>query len=153
MKADVVLYKAIIEEVEIDAPVKEVWQRWTKEEGIKSFLADECEVGLRIGGPFEIYFLKDGEPGKRGSEGCRFLSYLPYRMLSFSWNAPPQYPNVRGQLTWVVLEFSKRNENATHLRLTHLGWKEGEEWEQVYNYFDSAWGKVLKWLKESFEKA
>ncbi|MCX6656974.1 MAG: hypothetical protein NTY03_17925 [Candidatus Bathyarchaeota archaeon] len=72
------------------------------------------------------------------------LSYLPMEMLSFEWNAPPQFSKVRrGPLTWVIVQFSARGQKQVQVRLTHLGWREGEEWEKVFQYFQSAWDIVL----------
>jgi len=146
--------KQIIEkEIIVEASLKEAWDRWTTEEGIRSFFAQDCEVDLQLGGKYEIYFLKDAEPGQRGSEGCKVLSFIPYEMFSFSWNAPPQFPDIRNGSThtYVVLNFEKIETHKTKVRLRHLGWEEGETWSEVFAYFDSAWSKVLTWLSESFE--
>ena len=72
-------------------------------------------------------------------------------MLSFSWNAPPEYPTVRHDehKTWVVVEFHPVASNKTLVNLTHSGWLEGEDWDKVYAYFDKAWEVVLHWLDET----
>jgi len=38
------------------------------------------------------------------------------------------------------------------VRLLEFGWRDDEEGEQVYKYFDRAWGSVLSWLAYSFSK-
>ena len=70
------------------------------------------------------------------------MSYLPQKMLSFSWNNPPKFENIRNERSWVIVEFEQEG-NGTRITLTHLGWKEGEEWGQAYKYFMSAWNIVL----------
>lgn len=90
--------------------------------------------------------------GKRGSEGCVVLSFIPERMLSFTWSAPPEFPSVRKERTWVILEFENLRDNIVLVKLTHLGWKEGKEWDEVYAYFDKAWDIVLTRLKKRFEQ-
>jgi uncharacterized protein YndB with AHSA1/START domain len=144
--------KHIHHSIEIYAEVNEIWNRWTTEKGIKSFFASDCDIELKIGGKYEIYFLPDAEYGQKGSEGCKVLSYLPNRFFSFSWNAPPNFPDIRkkGPKTWVVIEITKLK-NSTKVDLYHYGWKESEEWKKVYEYFDVAWKKVLQWLAQSFE--
>lgn len=146
--------KHIIEkEIIVEASLEEVWDRWTTEQGIQAFFAQDCAVELQLGGKYEMYFLKDAEPGQRGSEGCKVLSFIPYKMFSFSWNAPPQFPDIRsGDIyTYVVLNFEKIKPRKTKVRLRHLGWQKGKTWDEVFAYFDNAWGKVLTWLAESFE--
>lgn len=144
--------KIIKKEIIVAASIKTAWWKWTTEEGIKTFFAKECKVELRRNGAYEMYFLLNNPIGLRGGEGCKVLSYLPEKMLSFSWNAPPDFPNVRaeGDVAWVVLNFLEIKENQTKVTLHHLGFKEGEEWNLVYEYFEKAWDKVMEWFKESF---
>ena len=144
----------IDKEVLVNASLNEVWNRWTTEDGIRTFFAEDCNVELRVGGAYEMYFITDGTKGERGSEGCKVLSFLPYEMFSFTWNAPPSYPTVRnsGEYTYVVINFEEIKKNKIKVRLRHLGWQDGEEWDKVFTYFDRAWDKVLGWLTDSFEK-
>lgn len=143
--------KKIIKSAVVSMTVKEVWSKWTTHEGLLSFFGKDNNVELKLGGAFEIYFLTDNPYGLRGSEGCKVLSYLPEKMLSFSWNAPPVFPEIRNAeyKTWVVVDFCSVTESETQVTLTHLGWPDGDDWLEVYNYFDNAWGNVLKQLKDS----
>jgi len=142
----------LVKEVIIAADVSEVYLKWTSEAGVKSFFVPNCKIELRPGGAYEMYFLKEAPEGSRGSEGCTVLSFLPNKMFSFTWNAPPQFEEIRssGYHTWVVLGFEKAGENKTKLTLSHLGWKKNERWPELYTYFDAAWSKVLQNLSESF---
>ena len=46
-----------------------------------------------------------------------------------------------------------RDKEATRLRLTHLGWGEGADWDAAYQYFDGAWRTVvLPRFKHRFEQ-
>ena len=72
-----------------------------------SWWAKDSWIDLRIGGPYELYFLPDQRRGWQGSEGCRILSYRPPEMLSFSWNFPPSIPEIRDEHTWVVLRLAR----------------------------------------------
>lgn len=146
--------KTIVKEVVVATSPEELWDKWTSNAGIQSFFAPDSNVELKIGGAFEMYFMKDAPKGGQGSEGCQIISYLPNKMLSFTWNAPPLFPEIResGIYTWVVLEFVAASEKFTLLRLTHLGWREDGDWPKVYDYFDSAWERVLSNLEQSFEK-
>lgn len=137
-------------EVMVEGSRARVWKAWTTSDGLKSFFSDANRVELRIGGPFEIYFSKDPPPGQRGSEDCKILSFLPERMLSFEWNAPPQLGAMRDKRTHVVLTFEQVGQWRTRVTLSQLGWGEGEAWNGVYEYFDKAWGHVLEALRKRF---
>lgn len=137
---------AVRREVLVAAPTADVWHSWTTSDGFRTFMQTRARIELRPGGPFEVYFLEDAPAGLRGSEGCRVLSYLPERMLSFTWNAPPTFGELREQHTWVVVELSPEGE-GTRVRLTQLGWGEGPRWDELRAYFDRAWGAVLEALR------
>ena len=96
-----------------------------------------------------LYFMTDAPEGLQGSEGCRILSYLPGRMLSFDWSAPPEFPQERQSRTWVVVLLSHVGEGRTAVTLTHLGWKDGGRWNDVYDYFQRAWNIVLERLEHA----
>lgn len=139
--------RVIRKEIVVNAPVTEVWKVWTTSEGAVTFFAPKANIELARGGAYELFFNLDALKGSQGSEGLKILSFLPEEMLSFEWNAPPQYPTVRGQHTWVVVQFFPSNHDEVKVRLTHLGWREGEEWDSVFQYFKRAWDIVLSRLK------
>lgn len=143
----------------INAPISEVWNAWTTEEGVKSFLDTPCRIELKHGGPYEIYFAPDAPAGSRGSEKCTVLSWVPERMLSISWNAPPMYPGVRNgdRHTFVVIHLDPMDGLTTRARLSHDGWPTddeagalAEEWKGTREYFVKAWPNVLGALAAKF---
>lgn len=145
--------RMIRKEVVVRASVEAVWNAWTTSEGAVTFFAPRANIGLALGGPYELYFDLDAPEGSRGSEGLKILSFLPMEMLSFEWSAPPQYPTLRkGQHTWVVLQLYPIGKNEVRVRLTHLGWREGDEWDKVFRYFKRAWDIVLGRLEYMFSK-
>ena len=145
-KTDLMLTKEIV----VPATLDEVWETWTTTEGVKTFFSGAAEVELTPGGKYEIYFLLSAPYGQRGSEGCRVLSYLPKKMLSFEWNAPPQFEQLRKVHTQVVVMFEEVDASNVKVTLSHHGWGEGGRWREVYDYFDRAWAFVLDNLKKRF---
>jgi uncharacterized protein YndB with AHSA1/START domain/uncharacterized protein YciI len=142
--------RVIHREAVVPATIDEVWNAWTSTEGINKFFSSNAKVELRIGGPFEIYFDMNASPGFRGSEGCIILSYLPKKMLSFSWNAPPSLGEMRNRRTHAVLIFDELEPGSTKVTFDHIGWGEGPQWDEVYNYFDKAWTLVFTNFEKSF---
>lgn len=139
--------------VEVLAPRDSVFADWTDSARMTAWLGRTARVALHIGGPYELLFLEDAPAGHQGSELCRVLSFLPGRMLSFTWNAPPEHPATRLRHTWVVLQFT---ETATGCRidLHHTGWPqegftadgaptEDSPWPATFDYFNTAWGRLL----------
>ncbi|MDP4220719.1 MAG: SRPBCC domain-containing protein [Bacteroidota bacterium] len=146
--------KAIYKEATVHAPIDAVWNAWTTSEGITSFFAPQAFIDLRIGGAYEVYFMLDNPRGLQGSEGCTIISYLPKKMLSFTWNCPPEFERVRksGEKNWVVLLFHELPEGNIRVEFNQIGWKENdEEWDKIYSYFDKAWGSVMESFADHFQ--
>lgn len=140
-------------EVTLAAPVQDVWNAWTTEEGIRSFFARDAHVDPRVDGAYEIFFNPAAPPGRRGADGMRILVFEPARRLAFTWNAPIVQPEARAQRTVVTLDFADAGGERTRLRLTHSGWGEGPHWDRAYEYFDHAWNDfVLPSLRRRFEE-
>ena len=146
--------KVIVKNRRYTISPEEMWLKWSTSEGLKSFMGYDNKIALRIGGEYEIYFIKDNPSGLRGGEGCKILSYVPNRMLSFTWSAPPEYPEIRNNphKTWIVLLFNEISSEEVEMILYHLGWPKDEKWDGVYNYFSTAWDTVLDWLDECLIK-
>ncbi|MEQ8770987.1 MAG: SRPBCC domain-containing protein [Phycisphaerales bacterium] len=136
--------RSFVRAAEIDAPPARVFEAWTDRAAWKrAFGPDRAELAanmdLAIGGRYEWLF-----DGRTGGNGCQVLSYIPDRMLSFSWNAPPGQPETRRQRTWVVVEFEPIESSRTRVTLTHLGFGDGPAWDETRGYFETAWGRVLE---------
>ena len=142
--------RAIVKEIVVKATPEATWRAWTTRDGIKSFFAPDALVEARPDGPFQIYFNPYGAPGLKGADDMRFLALQPNTMLTFTWNAPPHLPEARSQRTFVTVRLKPAAEGETRVTLTHVGWGEGGQWDQAYQYFDRAWGNVLANLKKSF---
>jgi|WetSurMetagenome_2_1015567.scaffolds.fasta_scaffold255313_1 uncharacterized protein YndB with AHSA1/START domain/uncharacterized protein YciI len=143
--------KNLHKEMTVHATPAEVWKAWTTNDGLTSFFAPGANVELRPGGLFEIFFNMAIPYGSRGSEDCRILSYLPEKMFSFEWNAPPQFGPLRVIHTQVILLFSPVGSDSTKVEFSQIGWGKGEEWDKLYTYFDRAWSFVLDNLKKRFD--
>jgi uncharacterized protein YndB with AHSA1/START domain len=143
--------RAVVKVATVAAPVEDVWWAWTTDAGVRSWLLEDSRIELAVGGAYEWYFLVDDEPGLRGSEGCQVLGFQEPTMLTFTWSAPPHLPEARAQRTVVLLRLHPTGEHGTRVELTHLGWGDGGQWDEAFDYFDAAWGRVLDRLVTYFE--
>jgi uncharacterized protein YndB with AHSA1/START domain len=137
--------RAVRVEATVDAPVSEVWRLWTTSQGAEEFFAQQANIQLAIGGPYEIQF--DPKDETSGTKGLKILSYAPGEMISFQWNAPTEFPEVRGGGTWVVVQLHPEGAGQTRVTITHLGWKQGPQWDQAYVHFIRGWGDLMKRLQ------
>ncbi len=139
-------------ETTVDAPIEKVWHAWTTPEGAETFFAPKCIIDLRPGGKYEMLFDLEAAPGNQGGEGSVVLAVQPPRMLSFTWNAPPELPEIRAQRTHVTVRLDAVDSTHTRVLLVHDGWGEGTGWDAAYDYFERAWKQiVLPRLKYRFD--
>jgi uncharacterized protein YndB with AHSA1/START domain len=138
--------------VTVHAPVDSVWSRWTTEKGLKKFFAPAAVIELKTFGKFEVLFDPNAPEGQRGAENNRILAVEDKKMLSFTWDAPPQFPQIRAQRTLVTIRMFPAADSKTIVTLTQTGWGQGQDWQTVRDYFEKAWGGfVLPSLKYSLE--
>lgn len=139
--------RSFTKEIDIDAPAARAYALWTDAAAWTQLMGGESRANfdLEIGGRYEWLF-----NGTIGSNGCQVLSYIPDRMVSFTWNAPPGQA-TRERRTWVVVETTETAPGRTHVRLTHLGFGQSADWDTTFTYFDNAWGRVLPMMKQALE--
>ena len=142
--------RQLVKEAVVKAPVDAVFRAWSTSEGLATFFAPEARVEAKSGGAYEVYFNPYAPAGQKGADDMRVLAVQDGRMISFTWNAPPHLPEVRGQRTVVVVRTLPEPGGGTRVRLTHVGWGDGGQWDQAFAYFDKAWGSVLGNLEKRF---
>lgn len=140
--------RAIVKETTVKASLQDVWDAWSTAEGAMKFFAPRANIALGVGGPYEIFF--DPADERQSSKGMKILSYVPLEMISFQWNAPPDFPEVRNNPIWVVVQLAPSAKGRVRVKLSHLGWKSGAQWDAAFQYFSRAWGFVMSNLERRF---
>ena len=130
-------------EVEVPAPVGEVWKAFATSDGLSSWLFPGATVDLRPGGDWLVHF-----PGG-STGGGTIVSFVPEKEMVISALAPDQFPHVRAERTRAVFTFEARGD-ATVVRLTQTGWKEGPEWTRAYEYLTAGNAQLMATLHRRF---
>jgi uncharacterized protein YndB with AHSA1/START domain len=143
--------RAVHAEVIVNASQSEVWKAWSTNEGAENFFAPKTNIDVRIGGPYEIFF--NPADIRQSTTGMKVLSYIPGEMLSFEWSLPkdefPQFKDVRG---WVVVQLSALSQRRTRVRVTHLGWGRGPDWDRAFDHMNRGWAELTQRLAVRFER-
>ncbi len=121
-------------EIELPASVNRVWNTIATADGVKAMGAPFVNVRLEIDGLYEMW----------SPTGTRVLAFVPYEMLAGTGSAPEKFPTVRAGGTWFVYELEAIGKSKTILRMSLMGWKMGEEWDNAFDYFLSA---NAQWMK------
>lgn len=127
-------------EIDLAADPQTVWRLWTTVEGLQSFFAPTARIDPRVDGEFEILFSADAPKGQRGAEDLRIIAFEPASRFAFTWNAPPDLPDIRSQRTVVEIRLTPNASGGTRLTFLHWGWGVGPNWDKAFAYFDKAWG-------------
>jgi hypothetical protein len=138
--------------IKINSPLDSVWSRVSTEKGMRKFFAPVCYLEPKTFGRLDVFFAPNAPAGQRGAENNMVLAIQDKKMISFTWDAPPQYPEIRKQRTSVSIRLHSISATETLVTLSQTGWGVGPEWEAVFSYFEKAWaGFVLPNLKYSLE--
>ena len=130
-------------EVEVPAPIREVWHAFTTSEGLSTWLFPNATVDLKPGGDWLVHF-----PGGNTGGGT-IVSFVPERELVISALAPEKFPTVRAQRTRAVFTFEPHGK-STLVRLTQSGWKSGDEWTKAYEYLLPGNAQLMATLHKRF---
>jgi len=130
-------------EVEVPAPLDEVWHAFATSDGLSTWLFPNAMVELKPGGDWMVRF-----PGG-STGGGTIVSFVPEKELVIAAMAPEKFPTVRSERTRAVFTFEPHG-NATVVRLTQSGWKSGPEWTNAYEYLLAGNAQLMTTLHKRF---
>jgi uncharacterized protein YndB with AHSA1/START domain len=129
-------------ELSIPAPVHDVWEAFTTQQGLSSWLAPDVSVELKPGGDWLVKF-----PGS--TAGGTIVSFVPEKEIVINALAPDRFPQVRAARTRAVFSFTAEG-NSTLVRLSQTGWQSGAEWDAAYEYLAVGNAQILGMLHHRF---
>jgi uncharacterized protein YndB with AHSA1/START domain len=139
-------------QVIVPASLRQVWHAFTTEEGLRAWAAPVVGFELKTGGKFHSNYNPQAGLGDSGTIYNTVLSYIPLRMLTFQIGLTPAFPQGPRQAgtLFAVAEFEAMGEKKTKVTLSLAGWGSGNEWNQVYAFFERGNPIALHDLKDSF---
>jgi uncharacterized protein YndB with AHSA1/START domain len=139
-------------EATVDAPVADVWDAFTTNEGFESWAVAHAEIDLRVGGDMRTSYNPQSTLHDEHTIVNRILSLEPQRMLSIrNVQAPAGFKNAElFQGCWTVIYFEPIAPDRTHVRIAGMGYGEGPGWDDIYNKFKWGNGYTLQKLQERF---
>jgi uncharacterized protein YndB with AHSA1/START domain len=138
--------KRIDWDVVVSASLDAVWDAFTTQAGLTSWIAPGATVDLRSGGDWLALF-----PGAAPGGGT-IVVYQPKTLLVIRAMAPEKFPTVRRERTLAVFTFSAQSAGATEVHLAQTGWQDGDEWTAAYAYLTNGNAQLLGLLYQRFTK-
>lgn len=147
--------RTLVNEAVINAPVAEVWDALTTSKGFESWAVAHAEIDLRIGGEMRTHYDPNGVIGDKNTIVNQIIAFEPQRMLSIrNTHAPEGFPfkELFGK-TWSVIYLDPIDDlrDRTRVRIVGLGYGDGPEWDDLYNFFKAGNGQTLDELKKKFD--
>ncbi|UCC20416.1 MAG: SRPBCC domain-containing protein [Promethearchaeota archaeon] len=144
----------LIKEV-IDCSIDVAFRCFTINELLENWLTEKADINPKKGGKYELFWdLKNKEINS--TLGCKITGIEKNKYISFDWKGPidfQSFMNFADPLTHVIVFFSNNNKdpNMTIIHLFHTGWRNDTDWQKARDYFENAWSKALRNLKEKLE--
>lgn len=132
-------------ELEIDAPVEQVWSALTEAEELMRWFPFQAEVDPGEGGQIRMSW--DGA----------FASALDVevweagRRLRTTWPAHSETPGEPPAPTVVDYRIEPREGGGTRLRLVHSGFPAADDWDEVFDGHLRGWSYELRCLRHYLE--
>lgn len=139
----------------IHAPVAELWKSFQTPEGLqKLWSVPKADVDFRPGGRIRTSYDATGTLGDEGTIINEIVTLEPERVLVLRSVAPknaPDYVKKICETGWTVLRFEPLSPTSTRLSITGLGYKEGELYDQAFEFFKKGNAWTLEKMQEAFE--
>lgn len=126
-------------EIVVPSSIDAVWEILSSGKGLEQIGGRQSKVELKPGGKWEFW---PGSP-------TRVQAYLPKGMLACTGSAPPQFPEVKKGGHWGVYFLEPIDGGHTRLRLSVVGWKDGEEWDKAFDYFLKNNAVFMEWIHDA----
>jgi uncharacterized protein YndB with AHSA1/START domain len=135
--------RTVEKELFIAAAPDRVYRAFTDKGELERWFVTEAQIDPRPGGIFNLYWKENHVPGQ-------IVALDPPRRMVFTWDDGPKYG-----VTTCSIDFEPHND-GTLLRLTHTGFGDGDNWDDLYNGVNGGWTEELenlrRWLEEGAPK-
>lgn len=136
----------------VAAPRSEVWDAFTTEKGMTSWMVAQAKLDWCVGGKWQTKYSKEGHIGDENTIENIILSYEPQRMFSIKIGKPPaNFPFTEAaKNTWTVIYFDDAPNGHTKVRVVGLGYGDDDESKRMREFFDRGNKWTLQRLQEKF---
>ena len=138
------LYPIIIQ-VTIPLPTHMIFAALTEPAGLTGWLSAEAHVDPRVGGECRLRFEGETPFETHGA----ITHFTPDVDFGFEWLAPPTFAafmNEPSPVTRVYFRLADSPEGID-VTLEHIGWGEGDQWEEARSWHFHLWDDKMQQLK------
>lgn len=140
---------AIVAEGIVESSVETVWEAWSTDRGLMSWLAPHASIDFRVGGAMRTNYDPAGSLGDSQTIENTILSFEPHRMLSLKVTKAPQnfsFPRAIHEM-WTVMYFEPLAGSRTKVRVVSLGFSADDESQRMRAFFERGNLTTIEQLK------
>lgn len=143
--------KSLIWEIDVNAPVEEVWRAFTTKKGIESWMVPLAEVDFQTGGSVRTNYNPQADANDPGWITHHVLCLDAPTMYASRFTSPGNAPLTKiAEATWVFILLEPNDRGQTHVTEYMCGWGQGEDWDQAEAFFQRGNAWTLNKLQERF---
>jgi uncharacterized protein YndB with AHSA1/START domain len=142
--------RMLCHEIVVAAPAGEVWRLISTAEGFSTWAAPVVAIDLRVGGAFETSYDRTARIGDAGNIHNRVVAFAPETLLVIQIaDAPPGFPHgAEARELTTVMAVERVDDAHARLRVSMLGFREGEAFDALFAFFDRGNAWTLQKLNE-----
>ena len=145
--------RVLRQEIVVPATLPEVWETVSTSAGLRTFVAPVTEVEMKTGGHYYTNYTPGSKIGDPGTIYNTVLTYVPLQMVGIKVKLGtrifPQ-PVAEADRLFAVLSLEELPGPQVRVTETMVGWQSGEDWDKVYQFFQTGNAYVLGQLYKRF---
>lgn len=125
-------------EVIVPASIDSVWESFSTEEGVKTWMAPVSQLDFRIGGIMRNHMDYRKKIGDPGTLTLRIINYIPKELLVYKVELGKYFaPRLQEEDQYLqeIIQLKPVDKNHTKLTSSMIGWGKGAEWDKTYDFF------------------
>ena len=136
----------------VGAPVNAVWDAWTTNEGLRSWLTPQADIDLRVGGLIRTNYREQERLGDPGTIVYTILAVEPRRVLALQITGPPSnfpFPTIVQKMS-TVLYFLAVDDQVSRVRIVSGPFGADEESQRMRAFFETGNAILMDQLQRHF---
>jgi hypothetical protein len=125
-------------ETTLPVNIREAWEIFTTDEGLKKWIAPLAHIELKTGGYILTNYNKEKSLEDSSSIKLLIINYLEYNLLTlkvklnnhFTKKVQQEDANLQE-----IIQFERTGPKKTKIISSMIGWGTGEDWEKTYDFF------------------
>lgn len=130
----------LIQEFNINASVKSVWEAYTTAKGWKNWVAPLVEIDLKIGGQIRANYNSEGSIGDSTTIINNIINYVPERLITLQSEISEHFPEFMkkdAKNFYNIVYFYPMDKNKTNIISYGIGYKNNEKYNALMKFFIS----------------